>query len=212
MKANFEKGTKICSRCRKELPTSCFYKDKSKSDGLTVYCGECICNEHKQYYYRDIEYSREKRRNDCNKRSNTFQRKGTKRGNSGMLKRDYELTDGQLKRRNVARRYRKSKYENINAQGILIYYDGKLEDLDSKEYIRIMNMEYNRQRRCAINGYVGRTKPSEHFLFDFDLEQLLNDNVYISMRSKKKYITKWWKGEIRHWTVNDGIWRKDKKK
>lgn len=102
----------------------------------------------------------------------------------------YELTDGQLKRRNVARRYRKSKYENINAQGILIYYDGKLEDLDSKEYIRIMNMEYNRQRRCAINGYVGRTKPSEHFLFDFDLEQLLNDNVYISMRSKKKYITK----------------------
>lgn len=79
MKANFEKGTKICSRCRKELPTSCFYKDKSK-------------------------------------------------------------------------------YENINAQGILIYYDGKLEDLDSKEYIRIMNMEYNRQRRCAINGYVGRTK------------------------------------------------------
>ena len=25
---------------------------------------------------------------------------------------------------------------------------------------------------------------------------------------KNKYITKWWDGEIRHWTVNDGIWKK----
>lgn len=41
MKANFEKGTKICSRCKKELPLSMFTKHKSKSDGLNVYCKEC---------------------------------------------------------------------------------------------------------------------------------------------------------------------------
>lgn len=21
------------------------------------------------------------------------------------------------------------------------------------------------------------------------------------------YITKWWEGEIRHWTVKDGVWK-----
>lgn len=26
MKADFEKGTKVCSRCRKELPLNMFYK------------------------------------------------------------------------------------------------------------------------------------------------------------------------------------------
>lgn len=69
--------------------------------------------------------------------------------------------------------------------------------------------EYNRQFRCAICGHVGRLKPSEHFLFDFDLEQMLKGNVYCSNGEYNKYITKWWDGEIRHWTVNDGIWKKN---
>lgn len=42
---------------------------------------------------------------------------------------------------------------------------------------------------------------------DFDLEQMLKDNVYCRSGKNRKYITKWWKGEIRHWTVNDGIWK-----
>ena len=71
--------------------------------------------------------------------------------------------------------------------------------------------EYNRQKGCAIRGYTAKVKPSEHFLFDFDLEQMLKDNVYrTSGNGKCTYITKWWDGTIRHWTVNDGIW-KDKR-
>lgn len=41
MKADFEKGTKICSKCRKELPLDSFHKNKSQSDGLNCYCNEC---------------------------------------------------------------------------------------------------------------------------------------------------------------------------
>ena len=26
-------------------------------------------------------------------------------------------------------------------------------------------------------------------------------------QKNKYYITKWWQGEIRHWTVKDGIWK-----
>lgn len=45
---------------------------------------------------------------------------------------------------------------------------------------------------------------------DFELEQMLKDNVYYSSGAgrKRHYITKWWDGEVRYWTVNDGIWRK----
>lgn len=73
-----------------------------------------------------------------------------------------------------------------------------------------MLKEYKRQKYCAIRGYIGRTKPSEHFLFDFDLEQMLKDNVYCVNGTSRQYIHKWWNGEIRHWTVNDGVWKDGK--
>lgn len=207
MKADFEKGTKICSRCRKELPINCFHKNKSTNDGLHTYCVECIRDKWKQYYNSNIEHSREKRRNNNDKWTNTFQKKGRPRGCSGMLRRDYELTEEQLKRRNTSRKHRKNNCANINAEGILVWYDGKLQDLESKEYRKIMSREYWLQRACAIRGYVGKKQPSEHFLFDFDLEQMLEDNAYFGTGKYRRYITKWWKGEIRHWTVNDGIWK-----
>ena len=46
MKADFEKGTKVCSRCKRELPISEFTKDKSRVDGLQNYCKGC----NKKYY------------------------------------------------------------------------------------------------------------------------------------------------------------------
>ena len=63
--------------------------------------------------------------------------------------------------------------------------------------------EYARQWRCAILGRKCRANPSEHFLFDFDLESMLKDNVYVVSGNCKKYIKKWWKGNKRHWSVNE---------
>jgi hypothetical protein len=42
MKADFEKGTKICSKCRRELSIEQFNKDSSKSDGLNMQCKDCV--------------------------------------------------------------------------------------------------------------------------------------------------------------------------
>lgn len=209
MKADFEKGTKICSRCRKELPLNMFGKNKSEDDELSTYCKECRNAKRRIQYRKDIEYSRKRGRDFGDKRVNTFQRKGHIRGNNGMLKKDYELTEEQLKRREQSRKYRIKKYKGgyRGLYGILIWYDGELNNLSSKEYARVMSKEYHKQRLCAIRGCVGRTKPFEHFLFDFDLEKMLKDNVYFSTGKYRYCITKWWKGEIRHWTVNDGIWK-----
>ncbi len=39
---NFEKGTRICSRCKVEKPLKEFYKNKSRSMGYTHQCKKCI--------------------------------------------------------------------------------------------------------------------------------------------------------------------------
>ena len=144
--------------------------------------------------------------------TNTFNgqiKANTKRGQSRILKRDYELAEEQLEKRERNRQYGNFMYKDSNTHGVLIWYDEKLNELDRKTYRKMLIREYNRQRSCAIRGYIGKKKPSEHFLFDFDLEQMLKDNAYCSVGEYNKYITKWWKGEIRHWTVNDGIWKKE---
>lgn len=41
MKADFEKGIKICSRCKKKLSLDCFRKNKASNDGLENYCKKC---------------------------------------------------------------------------------------------------------------------------------------------------------------------------
>lgn len=205
MKADFEKGTKVCSRCRKELPLNMFSKDKGRSDGLDYYCKKC-----KSIMMRALgDELRKNQKVYKDKNFNTFGKIGHKRGNSGLLKRDYELSKEQLDRRNSRRRYlgHVVKHVKYGKYGILIWYSGNLDGLSTYEYSKIMHREYNRQSRCAIRGYVGRASPYEHFLFDFDLEQMLKDNVYDTGGGKKYYITKWWKGEIRHWTVKDGIWK-----
>jgi DNA-directed RNA polymerase subunit RPC12/RpoP len=222
VKADFEKGTKVCSRCGMELPVSEFNKDKSRSDGIYIQCKQCRSKYLSEYYknnkeqiktksmeYQKTEKGKEvvKRAND--KKRNTFGRVGHKRGCSGMLKRDYELMEEQLRRRNTQRKGNETRTKQIrtNAQGLLIWYDGKLDDITSEEYAKIMMREYRRQEYCAIRGYIARTKPSEHFLFDFDLEQMLKDNVYYGCGKNRIYIERWWDGTIRHWTVNDGIWK-----
>lgn len=206
MKADFEKGTKVCSRCGRELPIGEFNKDKNKNDGLRYYCKKCVAEYNKEYYKTEEGKKAIKRSTDKNK--STFGRMGHKRGNAGMMKRDYELTEQQLTRRNKNRESRKYKTKRETPHGVLVWYDGKLDGMTLEEYRKIMMREYLRQRLCAIRGYIARKQPSEHFLFDFDLEQMLKDNVcYNNGKHKTYYIEKWWDGTIRHWTVNDGIWK-----
>ena len=198
MKADFEKGTKICSRCKKELSVGMFTIDNSANDGLVAYCKKCCCELRKQYY----EKNRRKMIEYHVNRQSTFCRKGHERGNSGFFKRDYELNEEQLKRRNNRRKRKNNKKRK--AYGVMIWYSEKLNNLNSEDYRKEINKEYNRQRYCAMKGNLGKTIPSEHFLFDFDLELMLRDGVKDQNGNKME---RWWKGNIRHWTVKDEIWK-----
>lgn len=201
MKADFEKGTKICCSCKKELSLDMFYKDKSSNDGLNYRCKNCAKKRVKIYHTSDKGKKQIKEYNDRTK--NTFGRVGRKRGSSGTLKRDYELSEHQLQIRENNRKIEGSVTKR-GMYGILVWYSGKLEELSIVEYEREMQKEYKRQRRCAIRGYIARVNPSKHFLFDFDLEQMLKDGM---TDRNGNHMKRWWKGEIRHWTVKDGIWK-----
>lgn len=200
MKADFEKGTKICCSCKKELPLDMFYKDKSSNDGLSYCCKNCAKKRVKIYHTSDKGKKQIKK---SNARTSTFGRVGHKRGNSGLLKRDYELSEQQLQIRKNNRK-RQGRTTKRKMYGILVWYSGGLEELSIVKYEREMHKEYGRQRRCAIRGYIAKVNPSEHFLFDFDLEQMLKDGMTDRHGNPMK---RWWKGEIRHWTVKDGIWK-----
>lgn len=219
MKADFEKGTKVCSKCKRELPIEMFSKNKATKDGLFCSCKKCESRrvhdyvkskkgKRKRKEYYSLEYVKEKARKQGNKIRNTFS--GTERncrGKSHIVKRDYELTEEQLQKRELQRKGHKTRNKKESAYGLLVWYDGQLNNLDKREYKKIMDREYNRQRRCAVYGSIGVKPPSEHFLFDFDLEQMLKDKVCYGNRKRNIQITKWWQGTIRHWTVNDGIWK-----
>lgn len=45
MKADFEKGTKVCSKCKRELPIEMFHNDASKIDGLRSWCKKMCKNK-----------------------------------------------------------------------------------------------------------------------------------------------------------------------
>lgn len=195
--------TKICNKCKKELPINRFYEYNGK---IICRCKDCLSMYGKMYKKSKNGKNSTKRAND--KRVNTFCRIGRYRGNSGMLKRDYELTDEQKIKRNRARGYRKYNSPIVNPHGVLIWYSKKLDEISIHEYKKELTKEYWRQKMCAIRGYVGRAEPSVNFLFDFDLEQMLKDKVHYKSGKRIKFIEKWWEGEIRHWTVKDGIWKK----
>lgn len=107
-----------------------FYKDVSRVDGLDFICKNCAKIKSKQYrnenknklkayhkVYYDANKSKLKIRykKQCkdykDKNVNTFGRtkEGGMRGQSHILKRDYELTEEQLKRRNKTRACRNYK-------------------------------------------------------------------------------------------------------
>lgn len=61
---------KLCRRCKIEKDESEFGKDKSKKDGLNIYCKECLRESSKKWQAKnkDILYDRQKKMADSESR------------------------------------------------------------------------------------------------------------------------------------------------
>lgn len=61
MKANFETGLKICSKCRRELPLDSFYKRERYNDGLDLQCIDCRREKQKEVNKTESHKENQKR-------------------------------------------------------------------------------------------------------------------------------------------------------
>lgn len=55
--------TKVCSKCKKELPITHFWKQRKTRDGLRCYCKECSLKTNKQWRKNNPEKIKELNRN-----------------------------------------------------------------------------------------------------------------------------------------------------
>ena len=54
--------TKVCPKCKKEKSVDCFYKNKTRADGLACWCKECNRKYQKEWYKDNPKYYRERRK------------------------------------------------------------------------------------------------------------------------------------------------------
>ena len=72
MEADFEKGTKVCSHCKRELPISESYKNRGAVDGLSSYCRKC--SRKAKLKYERTEKGKDAKKKERDRRINTFGR------------------------------------------------------------------------------------------------------------------------------------------
>lgn len=117
--------------------------------------------------------------------------------------REEQLTESQKKRRKEDRKAHPSISSEIKGYGVLEYVSEYAKSLPYAKYVRERDKAYKRQMYRAFVGAEGSAKETD-FVYDIDLQKMLE----CGYQFRGETITKWWEGEIRHWTVNDGIWRK----
>lgn len=184
MKADFEKGTKICSRCRKELPLNMFGKNKNMNDGMQAYCKECA----KEYF----------------KNKHGLMRNKTAKNPDFV---------GSKRKINQCRRARISdKRDNYSL--LIYVDKKRTIDMTPEEYSRALHRDWNKQQRMAVKGkktrFLRNGTYDPIFVFSFRLEEMLRRKVHINS-DKNCVITKWWNGRIKYWTILDGIWKEEEK-
>ena len=86
--------------------------------------------------------------------------------------------------------------------GVMIECSEYAKQLPTHLYLRERDKAYKRQQYRAFTGSKSNNEEYD-FLYDFDLERMYKDGFTF----KGKKMQKWWTGEIKHWTVKDGVWR-----
>lgn len=165
MEADFKKGTKVCSKCGRELPISDFHKNKRRKDGLNSSCKYCDNKQKKASIekYKNDPVRRQKRL-DAYKRYHASE-KGKAKQKEYEAKRVY--TEEQREhRRQYAKEYRKENYVHKRQQKIFI--------IDEKEYFK-----------CSKCGEI---KPKEDFSRNLKMRMDILMRVKNVRKSRKKNI------------------------
>lgn len=137
--------TKLCSKCRKELPmtTEYFFRKKASKDGLNYLCKKC-CHEYDRKYcekHKEVVSEYQRLYRETHKEvSAQYRKKYYNKANEGYIK-----------------EYRK-KYYNEHKEIFAKWYRDNKKTIDkyradNKEYINKRGREYTQKNRDAIAEY-----------------------------------------------------------
>lgn len=165
MKVDFEKGTKICSKCRKELPLDSFYKNKKTFDGYEYQCKDCkppyskkASKKYRESHKEEIkEYNKNKylkNKDEIRERNKNYEQ--SERGKEVRYS---------IRKRRYAKilEYNKKYYQSINGKIVL--------------------KKIQQKRRIKHNKYIQEKRRVDKF---FALKHNLRSRIY-------QAITKGWK-------------------
>lgn len=163
-----------------------------------------------RYYISLSSYDRVFRRGCCEQLKAANDRNKARSKTTGIGTEKYkgrtrkeQLTENQRKRRKEDRNAHPSINSEIKGYGVLEYVSEYAKSLPYAKYVRERDKAYKRQMYRAFVGTQGSMKETD-FVYDIDLQKMLE----CGYQFRGETITKWWEGEIRHWTVRDGVWRK----
>jgi len=129
--------TKICSKCKKKLDISCFYRHKGKKDGLNYQCKFC----HKQYYIDNAQQVTEQRKQyrkdnilKIKKQNKEYYKNNTQqiiKRNRQYAINNYQQITKQRKQYRINNAERQAQYNNSSA-----VYERHFKQLEQFEKIR----------------------------------------------------------------------------
>lgn len=141
MEADFKKGTKVCSKCGRELPISEYHKESRRKDGLSLHCKEC-------------EKERSKKKREAIKNDPVRHQKML-----DAYKRYHASEKGKAKRKEYeAKRVYTEEQREYKRQYAKEYYkENHVVKRPPREFIMIEGKEYLKCPKC------GEIKPKEDF-------------------------------------------------
>ena len=177
MKANFETGLKICSKCRRELSIEMFNKNKRTFDGLEYHCRDCkkqIRQSNPQVYIKSGKKYRENHKEEIKQYSSQYYL-----NNKEVIQKrneSYELSEkGKEVRQNIVKRRRVSGKANEYNKRYFSTEKGK--EVKRKIYEK-------RKEEGKINQYVWlKRRKDSSFALRHNLRSRINQAINRNFKS-----------------------------
>lgn len=169
---------KTCTKCNKEKELSDFPKDKSRKDGVYIYCKLCCAEIQREKYHSNIDYNRKIKRNQAikNKESNRIRNKKWYEENKEQKKiytKNYRLNN--LKK---SENYQK-EWVNINKDKVK---QNQKRYAQSEKGKKVLNQR-NHNRKSKLKGAEGK-----HSLKEWEDLKVKHDFTCIACKRKEPEI------------------------
>ena len=166
---------KRCKQCKKEQPTSCFYKNKSKKDGLNYNCKLCAREQKKKHYEDNREkiLEQQKKHYEDNREKILEQIKKYREDNREKIlecKKKYrENNKEKIIEKN--KKYREDNREKILEQSKKYYENNKEKVLEQSKKYR----ENNKEKILEYRKKHYENMPAGIYV----IKNTVNDKIYI---------------------------------